>query len=43
VIREILDHALKLSVAAAAERMGVNRQTLDELRRGDNRVTADMG
>ncbi len=42
VMREILDHALKLSVAAAAERMGVSRRTLDELGRGDNRGTADM-
>ncbi len=42
VMREIIEDALKLSVAEAAERMGVSRQTLDEMLRGDNRVTAEM-
>ncbi len=42
VMREILEEALKLSVAAAAERMGISRQSLYEVLRGENRVTAEM-
>lgn len=42
VMKEILEEALKLSVAAAAERMGISRQSLYEVLRGENRVSAEM-
>ena len=41
-MKEIIEETLKLSVAEVAEGMRVSRQTLYELLRGDNRLTAEM-
>lgn len=40
--REILEEHLRLPVAEAARRMGVSRQSLYAVLRGESRVTADM-
>lgn len=40
--REILEEHLKLPIAEAARRMGVSRQSLHAVLRGDSAVTADM-
>ena len=40
--QEILEDHLKLSVANAAERMGVTRQSLYAVLRGEAKVTAEM-
>jgi addiction module HigA family antidote len=42
VMREILEETLGLSVADAAKAMGVSRQTLYEVLRGENRLTAEL-
>src|SRR4051812_15403532 len=42
LFREILDEHVRLSVSEAARRMGVSRQSLHAVLRGESSVTADM-
>lgn len=42
LFREILDEHLRLSVSEAARRMGVSRQSLHAVLRGESAVTAEM-
>ncbi len=42
LLREILGHGLKRSVAEAARQLGVSRMTLHRLLRGEQAVTPEM-